>query len=78
MLKLFKYAFIVFSVFAIYSAPPEHKMAMYDGLIAYAQSMKEACLRRDGPCHHAEAVWQSATRELQGIKVSSAPKTDDT
>ncbi len=78
MARLFKYAFVAFSMFAIYTAAPPYKLAMYKGAVAYAQAMKDACLRRDGPCGYAEAVWKSVSLQLDSIETSSEPIADDT
>ncbi len=77
MVRLLKYAFIAFNVFAIYTAAPSYKLAMYNGLIAYAQAMREACLRRDGPCGYAGAVWKAVSTELDRIEPSSKSIASD-
>ena len=77
MVKLFKYAFVAFSLFAIFTADPSYKQAMYSGVVAYAQGMKEACLKRDGPCSFAEAVWKSVSLRLDSIDTSGARIADD-
>ena len=78
MVRLFKYAYIVFSIFAIYTAAPPYKLAIYNGAVAYAQAMKEACLHRNGPCGYAEAVWKSVSLQLDGSETSSAPISGNT
>ncbi len=76
--RFFKYAFVAFSIFAIYTAAPPYRLAIYKGVVAYAQALKDACLRRDGPCRYAEAVWKSVSLQLDSIETSSEPIADDT
>ena len=78
MVRFFKYAFIAFSIFAIYTAAPPYKLAIYNGVVAYAQAMKEACLRRDGPCGYAEAIWKVVSLQLDSIETSRVPIAGDT
>jgi len=56
MVSLLKVAFVGFSLFAIATAPPTYKLAMYRGVVAYAQAMKDACVRPDGVCAFAGAL----------------------
>lgn len=77
MVRFIKYALVAFSMFAIYTAAPTDKLAMYSGLVAYGQAMREACLRRDGPCGYAVAVWRSVLTELDRIDQSRRQTAND-
>lgn len=77
MVRLFKYAFVAFSMFAIYTAAPPNKLAMYSGLVAYGQAMREACLRPDGPCGYAVAVWRSVSTQLHPKDQSKRQTSND-
>ena len=67
MVRLIKYAIVGFSLFAIFTAAPTYKIAMYNGFVAYAQAMKEACVGRNGPCTYAEKVWKTVSSQLNSM-----------
>ena len=67
MVKLLKYAFIGFSLYAILIAAPNDKIAMYNGVAAYALAMKQACVARNGPCTFAGRVWKDFTSQQESI-----------
>ena len=67
MVRLAKLVIVGFSLFAIFTAAPAYKMAMYNGVMAYALAMKDACVRPNGPCSYAEKAWKSVSLQESSI-----------
>jgi len=51
---------------------------MYNGVLAYTQAMRDACVRPNGPCGYAKAIWKSVSAELDRIEPAKEAWRDGT
>jgi len=77
MFKILRFAFVAYSVFAIYTATPDAKATMLQGFWSYVNAMSDACTRSDSPCDHIRAAWESvhtqAVHNREAHRPSSFP-----
>lgn len=59
MAWLIKWAFAALAVFAVYTAEPEQKDAMWNGAKAFGAAVVTACTRQASPCTNA-ITWARA------------------
>lgn len=59
MPSLVKIGLLAATIYAVSTAPQPDRMAMYDGVRAFANSMVSACTREASPCRMVTSAIQS-------------------
>jgi hypothetical protein len=72
MPSLIKIGLVAATIYAVSTAPQPDRMAMYDGVRAFASSMVNACTREGSPCRMVTGAIQSGA-----FMLLDAARSDD-